>query len=64
MKIDFNNGMGNVGTGAQIGTFLQTYRHELPQSTVQLMQSKSQGLNKLGFTQIQSDLTMNLLKHL
>lgn len=26
MVIDFNNGMGNVGSSANIGTFLKTYR--------------------------------------
>lgn len=55
---NFNNGMQSIGKGASIHSFLKGFRHQLPESTVKILERHSQGMIKLGTETIKRDMTM------
>ena len=38
---NMNNGMQNIGNSAAVGTFIKTYRYELPESTLKILEEKA-----------------------
>ena len=49
---NIDHGMQSVGNGAAVGSFIQTYRYDLPDSTLKVLQDGSKGMVNLGTQQL------------